>query len=158
MRQKGVEITWQGKRYTLAVQRELQKAIRKSALIVHRQTVANLEVEGPKFKTEDAAPNGAYYYRGLDKWVVPSNPGTPPHKQTGQLSVSIGVQFGAAKLSAKVGPRDRLVYGRIQELGGPNNRGAVLPERPYLRPAFDAMHPRILQYMAKAIKEAEKAI
>lgn len=75
-------------------------------------------------------------YRGM--WTQSSPPGSPPYKQTGHLQTSIGVQIMGDGLSARIGPRDTMVYGRIQELGGkagPRKR-IKLPPRPYMKPAF----------------------
>lgn len=68
-----------------------------------------------------------------------SPPGDPPAWVTGTLARSVSVEgptpIGAATWRGRVGPT--AVYGRIQELGGSAGRGATLPARPYMQPAFD---------------------
>jgi hypothetical protein len=57
-------------------------------------------------------------------------------------------------LKAKVGPRQGLIYARIQELGG---RGLIrLPARPYMRPAFEQNQQAILFQFALAVQKAAK--
>lgn len=82
-----------------------------------------------------------YWYREpLHRWVQASAPGTPPHKQTGNLQ-QIAVEFSGSKQRAKIGPRYGLKYARIQELGG---KGLVnLAARPYMTPALAAVSPQI---------------
>ncbi|HEY2763412.1 MAG TPA: hypothetical protein VGJ13_05280 [Pseudonocardiaceae bacterium] len=74
---------------------------------------------------------------------TPSSPGEPPAMITGALKSSVTVtpvtHVGLDRFEAKVGPTK--VYARIQELGGTAGRGARLPARPYLKPAFqEARH------------------
>jgi hypothetical protein len=93
-----------------------------------------------------------WYAEPLHRWVQSSQPGTPPHKQTGTLQRSIAFQITHSGLRAKVGPQNTLIYGRIQELGG---RGLIrLPPRPYLRPAFESQQQAILFQFALAIQKA----
>lgn len=67
-----------------------------------------------------------------------SPPGSPPMLQTGTLRRSIKVtnpeSIGPTGWTISVGPT--AIYGRIQELGGDTGH-AVLPARPFLRPALD---------------------
>jgi phage gpG-like protein len=75
---------------------------------------------------------------------TPSAPGDPPSLVTGTLrrSITVDAPTGPANRRViRVGPR--VVYGRIQELGGIAGRGAVLPPRPYVRPAFAATDRRV---------------
>lgn len=83
-----------------------------------------------------------YWYREpLHRWVQSSQPGTPPHMQTGTLQKSIFIQFYNNKMGAKIGPQYGLKYARIQELGG---RGMInLPPRPYMQPAYEMVLPKI---------------
>lgn len=72
---------------------------------------------------------------------TPSQPGQPPSIVSGDLRRSITVRgptrSGAGHWTVTVGPS--MVYGRIQELGGEAGNGAVLPPRPYMRPAQEAL-------------------
>ncbi|MGW0795896.1 hypothetical protein [Streptomyces sp. NPDC002692] len=72
---------------------------------------------------------------------TPSAPGEPPSLITGTLRRSIKVvgpiPAGFGRWMAEVGPT--AVYGRIQELGGTAGRGAELPPRPYVMPAYEAL-------------------
>ena len=94
-----------------------------------------------------------YWNQTEQKWTQSSPPGSPPYKQSGALRRSIGVQYGPLGLTAKVGPRDQLVYGRIQELGGKTKR-STLPPRPYLAPSFQECLPQIEKILAYAIAKA----
>lgn len=91
-----------------------------------------------------------YWYREpLHRWVQASAPGTPPHKQTGNLQ-QIAVEFSGSKFKAKIGPRYGLKYARIQELGG---KGLVnLAARPYMRPALEIVGPQIPGIFEKHLK------
>lgn len=62
---------------------------------------------------------------------IPSEPGTPPHSQTGQLRASIKRERKGKGFI--VGPT--VIYGRIHEFGGFVNR-AFYPARPFMRPAL----------------------
>ncbi|MEV0090470.1 HK97 gp10 family phage protein [Streptomyces sp. NPDC050738] len=72
---------------------------------------------------------------------TPSAPGDPPSLVTGTLRRSIKVvgpvPVGRGTWMAEIGPT--AVYGRIQELGGTAGRGAELPPRPYVAPAYDQL-------------------
>lgn len=93
-----------------------------------------------------------WYGSPLNRWVQSSPPGSPPHKQTGNLQ-QIAIEFSAGGLTAKVGPKYGLKYARIQELGG---RGLIrLPPRPYMRPAFNSQQAAIMQNIANAIAKAK---
>lgn len=95
-----------------------------------------------------------WYGEPLHRWVQSSPPGSPPHKQTGTLQRSIAVETATHGLKAKVGPGQKLIYGRIQELGG---RGLInLPPRPYMRPALAAEAQRVLFDYQLAIARASK--
>lgn len=97
---------------------------------------------GGSFTAEDGTKTDRiYWYREpLHRWVQSSQPGTPPHKQTGSLQ-RIAVQFYNSKMGAKIGPQYGLKYARIQELGG---RGMInLPPRPYMQPAYEMVLPKI---------------
>lgn len=94
-----------------------------------------------------------WYGSPLFRWVQSSVPGTPPHKQTGELQRRISVQPVNEGYRAKVGPSNNLKYGRIQELGG-KTRFGTLPARPYLEPSFQKMVPAIMQDFRVAIAKA----
>lgn len=102
-------------------------------------------------------------YKGLDRiywnadvkrWVQSSPPGSPPHKQRGTLQRLIAVEMESHGMKAKIGPSQRLIYGRIQELGG---RGLIrLPPRPYMRPALLAESQRVLFGFQLAVARASQ--
>lgn len=95
-----------------------------------------------------------WYGPPLHRWVQASQPGSPPHKQTGTLQRSIVFQIHSGGLKAKIGPGQNLIYGRIQELGG---KALVrLAARPYMRPAFEANQQAILFQFALAVQKAAK--
>lgn len=87
---------------------------------------------------------------------TPSVAPQPPAKITGHLHDTWDVlgptAIGAAIWHEEIGPT--AVYARIQELGGQAGRGhaTTLPERPYLRPAFEAWirDPATRETFAKA--------
>lgn len=97
--------------------------------------------------------NRVYWYgEPLHRWVQSSQPGTPPHKQFGQLQRSMAVQPINEGYRVKVGPGQNLKYARIHELGG---KGLIrLPARPYLQPSFQKMLPAIMQDFRVAIAKA----
>lgn len=72
---------------------------------------------------------------------TPSAPGEPPALVTGTLRRSVIATppepAGPARWTASAG--GTVVYARIQELGGQAGRGSLLPARPYLRPATQAL-------------------
>lgn len=75
---------------------------------------------------------------------TPSAPGSPPSLVSGALRRSITVeppvQHGDG-WSIDVGPR--IVYGRIQELGGSSNGSNYLPPRPYMAPAWATLPDKV---------------
>ena len=94
-----------------------------------------------------------YWNNDTRKWTTASAPGTPPHRQSGNLR-KIAYEKTHGGLKAKVGPQQGLVYARIQELGG---RGMInLPARPYMRPAFESQQQAILFQFALAVQRAAK--
>lgn len=75
-----------------------------------------------------------WYAEPLHRWAQASVPGTPPNAQQGMrggLKASITWEKFKDGMQAKVGPNYKLKYALAQEFGG---RG--LPERPYMRPAY----------------------
>lgn len=101
-------------------------------------------------QTQTTANRIYWYGEPLNKWVMASNPGDPPHKQLGDLQKSIDWQKLDNGLNAKVGPKDGLVYARAQELGWKH-----LPPRPYLEPAFQANIKYIAAEFAWAIQKTK---
>ncbi|HTH10774.1 MAG TPA: hypothetical protein VMA55_14500 [Acidovorax sp.] len=82
----------------------------------------------------------------------PSAPGTPPNNDTGVLMRSIHVK--------EIGPLVAHViadapYAAIQELGGSTGT-AVLPERPYMRPAAKKNKAGGVRLLAAAVDKALK--
>lgn len=114
-------------------------ALRKSLSLIERETKTLLSTSGAG--TVGRAANGRFT-RAMQ---IPSAPGEPPHLQTGDLRRSVQQspieQIGATRFQGEVGPT--IEYGRIQELGGMAGRGAYLPSRPYLEPAFTNVIPEI---------------
>jgi phage gpG-like protein len=110
---------------------------------------------GGRVQTSTTTVNRVYWYgEPLHRWVQASQPGTPPHKQTGNLA-RIVVEKVQGGLRAKVGPKQGLIYARVQELGGKTGWG-ILPARPYMRPAFEANQQAILFQFALAVQKAAK--
>ena len=162
------------KRYLRNLESNLMSAVQKSAILVQRQAVELLNKSGksapaksglnagtvearksrPKslgMSKADKRAKGLYWYgEPLHRWVEASKPGTPPHKQTGRLQRSILIEENRKKLSAKVGPAQKLVYARKLELGG----DGVAP-RPYLSPAFEAMQARIFKEIENAVSKTQ---
>ena len=114
-------------------------ALRDSLSLIERTTKQLLSVSGAGSPGRDS--------RGRFSRAVgaASAPGTPPHLQTGALRRSVKQspieQIGSTRFQGDVGPT--IEYGRIQELGGVAGRGAILPARPYLQPAFEESLPEI---------------
>jgi phage gpG-like protein len=57
--------------------------------------------------------------------------------------------FGQMWMVSRIGPQ-RVVYGRIHELGGIAGRGAVIPRRPYLGPALKENEALIKRLLSKS--------
>lgn len=86
---------------------------------------------------------------------TPSAPGQPPSLVTGALRRSITVEppvQHADGWSIDVGPR--IVYGRIQELGGQAGNGATLPPRPYMAPAWATLPDKVRDIFEDAWRDA----
>lgn len=86
---------------------------------------------------------------------TPSQPGQPPSLVSGALRRSITTQgptLDGDDWVVSVAPT--IVYGRIQELGGTAGRGAQLPARPYMAPAWAALPARLQTIMQQAWNEA----
>lgn len=145
------------KKYTDKLVEENSKAVRRGAYLVLKKTKENLSATGQRSAVWDDSIPRLYWNATERTYTQSSEPGTPPNKQRGQLRASIAVQWGAFRQSARVGPRDRLVYGRVQELGGRTGWG-VLPPRPYLKPAFDASRVMINRFFEHALKAAGQKI
>ncbi len=89
----------------------------------------------------------------------------------GTLGGSIGTKFTPAAFRGETGPA--AIYGRIHELGGVikpvhaqfltfrlpdgqwvKTRRVVMPARPYMRPAFESMVPKIRKNFGNALRKA----
>lgn len=93
---------------------------------------------------------------------IPSPPGSPPNRQTGNLVNSITYAYDSVSKSLVVGPIAK--YGGIHETGGKikvkshkrkSSKGKVYnvkshtktyPARPFMKPAFDMVKGKILNY------------
>lgn len=103
--------------------------------------------------TSGGASRVYWYGSPLNRWTTASQPGTPPHRQTGTLK-RISIETARGGMSAKVGPGYGLKYARIQELGG---KGMInLAPRPYMRPAFEQCLDEIQATIKSAMKAAGK--
>lgn len=73
----------------------------------------------------------------------PSPPGDAPALVSGALrrSINVDITNSGFVTTAKIGPT--IIYGRIQELGGPAGRGhsVHLPPRPYMAPSLEFSRP-----------------
>ncbi|MFJ8606376.1 hypothetical protein ACIRH0_04180 [Streptomyces sp. NPDC093675] len=112
----------------LALERDLQIATRTATAKAAHLAEAAIK----QMLTTSSHPKGT---------PTPSNPGDPPSLVTGTLrrstKVTGPVPAGMGRWLAEVGPT--AVYGRVQELGGTAGRGAELPPRPYVQPAFERL-------------------
>ena len=78
--------------------------------------------------------------KGGGKAHVPSQPGTPPHKQLGTLQGSITTARDEEKKTVVVGPTPVAWYGRLHEYGGTFTgrvRTVTFPQRAFMHPALD---------------------
>jgi hypothetical protein len=92
-----------------------------------------------------------WYGPPQNRWTTASAPGSPPHRQSGNLQ-KIVIEPSRGGLHAKVGPMEGLKYARIQELGG---KGMInLPPRPYMRPAMESQQAEIMDRFEQAIQKA----
>ena len=164
------EFTSNAKSYVKNLEINLQNVVRRSALMVRDQTVMLLNKSGKSAPAKsgmnvgsvearkamprqagltrnDMKSKGLYWYgEPLHRWVEASQPGTPPHKQTGTLQRSITTEINAEKTTAKIGPTQKLVYARHLELGG------KMAARPYLLPAFKMMQDKIQKLFADTVR------
>lgn len=129
-----VDFKWRGNVFNRNVNTTIKRCIDKAALMVDGATKDKLSISG-------------------EFYGQPSKPGEPPHKQTGHLRESIGPEFAPDGMTAKVGPRDLMAYGRVHEFGD-KDEGGNLPARPFLGPAFDECAPKI---QAKILADLKKA-
>ena len=130
------------------------------------QTVQNLKTVTSKKTGKTLRFGGSmggvdriYWNNDTRKWTTASAPGTPPHRQSGNLR-KIAYEKTHNGLKAKVGPQQGLVYARVQELGSKGSGGKRsminLPARPYMRPAFESQQQAILFQFALAVQRAAK--
>ncbi|MFC8676670.1 hypothetical protein ACFUEN_28795 [Streptomyces griseorubiginosus] len=112
----------------MALEHDLQRATRLAT--AHAAHLAEAAIK--QMLTTSSHPKGT---------PTPSAPGEPPSLVTGTLRRSAKVfgpvPAGYGRWLAEVGPT--AVYGRIQELGGTAGRGAELPPRPYVQPAYEQL-------------------
>lgn len=160
--------------YKRSLNRNLEAAIRRGSLMVQREAVKLLNTTGKSMpakrglnatstvKQRRTMPRvlgidrqsqramGLYWYGSpLHRWVQASQPGNPPHKQTGTLQRSIVTEYDAKTMQAKIGPSNQLKYARALELGTP-----TLAPRPYMRPALAITQEKIVALIEKAIAQA----
>lgn len=129
----------------------LSRAVHDGALVVQRTTKETLEPTGKTSPVRDPSIPRLYWNATERKYTQASEPGTPPHKQRGELRARIAIEPSGPALQAKIGPRDKLVYGRAQELGTDK-----LPPRPYLKPSFLKARQMVLKLIRHAIKKSEQ--
>jgi hypothetical protein len=161
-----INLTNNSKAYIKNLEKNMLSAVQKTALIVQRQAVQLLNKSGKsmpakagintgtvgarkaRFTRSSAKKDGLYWYgEPLHRWVEASQPGSPPHKQSGRLQRSIMVEVDAKKMRAKVGPSQMLVYARKLELGG----DGVAP-RPYLAPAVEMSGEKFIKEISVAVQ------
>jgi phage gpG-like protein len=120
-----------------------RSALSKSLSLIEREAKTLLSVTGSGPGGPGRDTKSGRFTKGAGG--TPSMPGTPPHLQSGDLRRSVKQgrieQIGRTRFQGEVGPT--IEYGRIQELGGEAGRGSILPSRPYMQPAFEAMLPEI---------------
>lgn len=95
-----------------AVGEAMRKALLRAAMLVERDAKQSMR-------------------KGGGRAHEPSDPGIPPHVQTGNLRASIQSAYDNKNKVAVVGPTKLAPYGKWHEFGG-----ARLPKRPYMRPAL----------------------
>ena len=75
--------------------------------------------------------------KGGGKDKIPSEPGEPPHRQSGELASSV-THAATTGLEVVVGPTK--IYGKRHELG------EGTPKRPFMLPALNRMLPNFAKY------------
>lgn len=121
------------------------KAMLAKARQANRNTVRDVGAEIEKATKRTLTTSS--HQRGTP---TPSMPGEPPSLVSGNLRRSVltrGPYSTGDGYSVTVGPT--AIYGRIQELGGEAGRGAQLPARPYLGPAWEQVLSRIPEIAAR---------
>lgn len=116
-------VVWHGDEFMGHLQRETVKRLKTSAELVKSMMVRKLSVSGHK---------GGQY--------TPSQPGEPPHADTGTLRKSIFWEVDETELKAIVG--SPVHYSLHLELG--TSRMAA---RPYMRITLQECMPRIVRIM-----------
>lgn len=113
--------TWMSERQVIKATKEASiDPLHKAALLVQREAKSSLMKRGGR----SVGP------RGGDK-RTPSPPGSPPHRQKGNLVGSVQISDPTWKGTFLVGPTTKAWYGRIHEFGGRKH-----PKRPFMRPAL----------------------
>lgn len=113
------------------IDRAIRRALTKAGAWVERQAKKNLS--GPSHTR------------------FPGNGNPYPGVLTGRLRASVTSQVGSDGMSVRIGPNT--VYAAIQEFGGTAGRGgsAVIPARPYMWPAFEVNHDKIVDTLREEI-------
>lgn len=110
-------VSWNGDKANEFVRRQTVMAVKRVCIEIVRKAKYLLSVPGP----------------------TPSSPGEPPHKQTGQLRMSVAYEVDerSEPIQARVGTN--MIYGMFLELG---TRRGISP-RPWLRRAAYETQERV---------------
>ena len=130
---------WRGKDVQAQIRAEMGRRLKACAIEVTKRARQHLSVAG----TGEKSAGGVVPSQGKKKKVYgafPSQPGEPPHKQTGRLRGS--VFYEVVDLAARVGTNLR--YGRWLELGT-----SKMAARPWLRRSLAECRARIRDILKK---------
>ena len=138
-------LKWHGDKAEAEALAEFRRRLAACALTVagHAKRLVGIEgaARSKKGTSRDAKGRFLKGSGKLKYGANPSEPGEPPHKQTGTLQRSITWEW-AGPLSVRVGTN--LKYGRWLELGT-----KLIAARPWLRRALAEMRGRILALLNK---------
>lgn len=110
----------------------------KCAAEVEREAKMSMK-KGGKMIVGGGGRNAKGQFKKQIKRHIPSEPGTPPHRDKGNLVGSI--RYAQTETGSYViGPTMTAFYGRVHEFGArikmKNGRIIVMPKRPFMRPAL----------------------
>lgn len=137
-----VRVALDAKGVKSAVVEASEKGLMMAGALVEREAKLSMRQGG---KQKGKGPLGGKL-RG-----IPSEPGTPPHVQTGNLRASITHALASAGIVI-AGTTPAAWYGKIHEHGGRNH-----PRRPFMRPALIAASPKFAALFKSMNLAATKA-
>ncbi len=123
-------------RWSVVAPQDVKKVLQRGAEMVRREAQTK-HFRLPKMPTGEGDPTNA--------WLGSSE---PRHPWRLRRSIAIRVTVKPGEISAQVGTS--VPYGRVHELGLPNERGIKMPARPFLKPSLAMKHNEVFEMIDKA--------